>query len=411
MRIELVSTDEGEFQPLGVAGPATYLRKHGIHVDTIDLSKTPRDLGTADLTAFSVPIFAAIDSTVKQARKLRRGGYDGPLLFYNQYATVQPETFLLDEHCYVIMGEYEEVLCDVAAAWHRSGSLDSIAHLRSRGSPVSSKALKRERFLAPDRSSLPELKHYARTVSGALIGNVETMRGCAHACTYCSVYAAYNRRVVKIEEGVIQQDIDQVVAMGAAHITFVDADFFSTGKRGIGVIETMKARHSQLSFDITCRLDDILRYRESIPKLRDWGCTEVTTAVEFPSDRVLTAVSKRMTLQQTYDGIRFCHSIGLKLKPTFITYSPWVNKKDIESMERFIDELGLGDQIDSLQRETRLLLYKGSPLLNTAALTGVDLIERDTYFDWRHPDAAMDEAYQNVATPAAAGRKRCCIKG
>jgi radical SAM superfamily enzyme YgiQ (UPF0313 family) len=201
------------------------------------------------------------------------------------------------------------------------------------------------------------------------------------------------------------------VAMGAAHITFVDADFYSTGERGHRIIESMKRRHPEVTFDITARLDDLLRYRHLVRELKGLGCTEVTTAVEFPTDRVLTSVTKRITLEQTRQAISYCREVGLSVKPTFITFNPWVNRRDFALLDAFIEDMGLVGAVDTLQRETRLLLYKGSPLLKDASQLGLELVEHDTYFEWKHSDPEMDELYRSVLTPGSDARKRCCIKG
>ncbi|MCP4256887.1 MAG: radical SAM protein [Planctomycetes bacterium] len=411
IRVNLVSTNEGEFQPLGIASPAAYLRRKNYLVNTIDLSKETIGILDADVLAFSVPIFGSIDSSVQEASRARKEGFEGPIIFYNQYATVQPETFLLDSRCHVILGEFEEVLCDVVDRVTANRPIEGAPHVWSGQEVQPAKCFRRNEFFTPDRSTLPPLSAYARTNEGVIIGNVETMRGCAHDCTYCSVYAAYEKRVVKINEDAILQDIQNVVRMGARHITFIDADFFSTGKRGLALIEKMKERFSSLSFDITCRLDDMLRYKTILERFKQLGCVEITTAVEFPKEEVLVAVVKKITMQQTYDAIRLCQEIGIRLKPTFITYTPWITKEDLAHFEAFIQEMNIADQVDTLQRQTRLLLYKGAPLLKTGVLDNIPLVEHSTYYEWIHHDEEVDTAYLSSLTPGTTGIKRCCIKG
>ena len=412
MEIMLISMDEGEFQPLGIAGPAAYLRKNGFSVRAFDLRKNSTfefDI-YADIVAFSVPIFGAIESSVEKAKEIRKAGFQGPFVFYNQYATVQPETFLLDDNCFVIFGEFEEELVQICKLMQQSKPIAQAEHVWSMGKKRPAKALKRATFIAPDRSDLPSLSTYAR-FDGAIVGNVETMRGCAHPCTYCSVFGAYERHVVKIPEEIVLEDIAYTVNAGATHITFVDADFFSTGKRGLAIVESMVERYPGISFDITARLDDIIRYKTIVERFKEVGCKEVTSAFEFPDENVLEIMNKGIVLDQMVQAVRLLQGIGIRLKPTFITYTPWIDSVNMGKLDAFAKEIGIADFIDPLQKQTRLLLYKGSPLLATDHIKPIRLMDRGVYYDWVHPDPRVDDDYNALEFEDSAARKRCCIKG
>ncbi len=411
MNIALISMDEGGYQPLGIAGPIAYLRKAGFNVKALDFSKSEPSIGNKiDLVAFSVPIFGSVDLSLCKAKELRQQGYAGPLVFYNQYATAQPESFLLDEQCYVILGEYEEELTTIANSLKHKKRITNVENTWWQGRPKPGKALKRSHFLVPDRSDLPSLTEYARW-DGSVVGNVETMRGCAHPCSYCSVFAAYERRVIKIPEEIILQDISNLVAMSATHITFIDADFFSTGKRGCGIVKKMHQQFPDLRFDITARLDDIIRYRPLVEEMKRQGCVEITSAFEFPDENVLNILNKGIFLDQMKKAVNILKDIGIRLKPTFITYTPWIDCQQMEKLDQFTNELGISDLIDPLQKQTRLLLYKGSPLLETVHAHSLRLVDRGSFYDWVHPDPKVDEAYNNLEFENSDARKRCCIKG
>ncbi len=409
MKTQLISTDEVGFQPLGLATVIPFFKEHS-DLDVIDYwySQTaPNPM--SDFIAFSVPTFGAIETSVKLSKSLRKQGYSNPIVFYNQYATVQPDSFLLDEKCYIVNGEFETVLEEMFNTYKKGEKLDDLEFVYSLTNRNPSKNLKRKKFNIPDRSMLPALSNYAYK-DGKLVGNIETMRGCAHGCTYCSVFAAYEKRVIKIPEDIVLGDIDQVVNMGATHITFIDADFFSTGKRGVRIIEQMHAKHPHLTFDITLRLDDVVRYREFFPELKSYGCTEVTSAFEFPSDHVLKEFDKRITIKDMNEGLRLLRNTGLKIVPTFISYNPWSNTEDMINFGNYLEENNLMEDIDDMQLKTRLLLYKGSPLLQNETIKKLKLVDKGYYFDWEHPDSVVDEMHKNTVGGTEIGM-RCCIKG
>jgi hypothetical protein len=67
--------------------------------------------------------------------------------------------------------------------------------------------------------------------------------------------------------------------------------------------------------------------------------------------------------------------------------------------------------IDPIQYETRLYLYKGSPLLSQPSIQRLTLTEHEFYYDWKHPDPEMDELFQEIVTVPEEGIfKRCCLK-
>jgi hopanoid C-3 methylase len=117
-------------------------------------------------------------------------------------------------------------------------------------------------------------------------------------------------------------------------------------------------------------------------------------------------------MEETKTAINLLAEVKIKLKPTFINFSPFISKDDLKLFDEFVSEMNLGDNIDPLQKETRLLLYKGSPLLDNELIKTLDLVEHETYFDWVHPDPDVDAEYEAIATPYSDGRrKKCCIKG
>lgn len=409
MKILLISIDEVGFQPLGLACAKPYLTPFA-DVELVDASTSIEfDHHSYDLIGFSVPTFGAIEKSVEIMKKFRQEGYTNPLISYNQYATVQPSSFTIDNNCFVVMGEYETVLEEIVKAHLESKSFHTIDFVYSQENTTPSKNLKRSKFLTPDRNSLPNLANYAYK-NGKLVGNIETMRGCAHGCTYCSVFAAYQKRVIKIPENIVLEDIDNVVNMGATHITFIDADFFSTGKRGIRLIEKMHAKYPHLTFDITLRLDDVVRYREFFPDLKSYGCIEVTSAFEFPSDTVLKEFEKRITLQDMDEGLAILRKTKIPIVPTFISYNPWANSEDMIEFGKYLNATELMDDIDEMQLKTRLLLYKGSPLLENKTVQELDLIDKGYHYEWKHTDTEVDQMYESEVKDADISM-RCCIKG
>ncbi|NKC14757.1 MAG: radical SAM protein [Gammaproteobacteria bacterium] len=417
MEALLVSPYEVDFQPLGISGASAHIKAYDsiLDVTAIDATRQAIDYGECervDVLFISIPVFGSIAEGVNIARRMRGQGFKGPAVFYNQYATVHPQNYFLDDESYVVLGEFEETLCAVVQALADDRDIASVAGVWDGKAARPPNTFKRSKFVAPDRSSLPPLSNYCKTKDGLIIGNVETARGCAHKCGYCSVFAAYLQRVVKIPVDVVMEDIEQCVRLGAQHITFVDADWFSTGNHGTAILQELHERFPSLPFDITARVDNLVRRKDIIPKLKALGCVEITTALEFPKSSVLESLTKQVSVEQSELAIKLLRENDIAIKPTFINFSPYIVREDFDLFDEFISANALDEYLDPMQRETRLLLYKGSPLLKTDFIQSIELIEHEYHYDWVHPDPRVDEYYNAIATPNSSGeRKRCCIKG
>lgn len=164
-----------------------------------------------------------------------------------------------------------------------------------------------------------------------------------------------------------------------------------------------------MTFELTTRFDHILEFEAEINQMTALGLRVITSALGFPSEKVLQVFDKGIDVPGIKKAIGAAKAAGLELRPTFITFTPWVSLAEIQSLKDFLDETGIADWVDHTARQTRLLLFKGSPLLGSPWLEGVELI--DLYYDWVHPDPAVDELWAERRREAVeAGATRCCVR-
>jgi hopanoid C-3 methylase len=438
-RILLAAAYEGGAQPISIGTVARHLMQDGIVPTCIDLflDGLPCEdvVANADLLAISVPLFQSVAPGIELATIARKINPRGRIAMFGQHANIQAER-LLPAYCdYVIRGDPEPGLVALARSspsdglgsgrgptpsTQRTGSMQVSAPLGvCRPGQSAAPHIQRSGLLPPARDLLPDLCRYRYPELETLWGdgplprvaNVETARGCHHACSYCSVFAATGRKVSLIPPAVVMEDIRQVVASGAGHIWFTDAEFFNSKDHAVGIVRSMKREFPHLTFDITTRADHILESREHIAEFRDLGCRFVTTALEYPSQRVLDAVYKELTVDQVERTIDFCQQIGLILNPTFIMFNPWVDYDELARFGEWIDRVGLAGSVSPLQYETRLYLYKGSPLLQHPDIQKLEKTEREFHYEWKHPDPRVDRLFaETVKPPETKIFKRCCIK-
>jgi radical SAM superfamily enzyme YgiQ (UPF0313 family) len=412
LRVVLISTYELGHQPFGLASPAAWLRSAGHRVTAMDLSRGHLDqesVCAAELICFYVPMHTATRMAIEALGAVKALNPAAHLCFYGLYAPVN-EGYLRQLGAETILGgEFEPGLLHLA---HRLLPQESDVVSLPGGLEVAQAepviSLAKQSFLVPDRRGLPALADYASVAIGderRVSGYTEASRGCKHMCRHCPVVPVYGGRFRIVAPDVVLADIDQQVRSGARHITFGDPDFFNGPTHAIRVLEGLHAAHPQLSYDVTIKVEHLLRHAALLPDLRRTGCLFVTSAVESIDDRVLTLLDKHHTGQDFIDVVRQFDAVGLTLNPTFVTFHPWLTVRGYRELLALIDELELVDHVASVQLAIRLLIPAGSRLLELDEIAGlVDGFEPEGLsYTWSHPDGRVDALFEEVMDVVESG--------
>jgi hypothetical protein len=170
-------------------------------------------------------------------------------------------------------------------------------------------------------------------------------------------------------------------------------------------VEGLHAAHPGLTYDVTIKVEHLLRQAALLPRLRDTGCLFVTTAVESIDDRVLKLLDKGHTRQDLIEVVHLFQAVGLTLNPTFVTFHPWLTVRGYRELLSLIDELDLVEHVASVQLAIRLLIPAGSRLLELEEIASlVDGFEDERLsYIWRHPDPRVDEMFEEVMAVVEAG--------
>jgi radical SAM superfamily enzyme YgiQ (UPF0313 family) len=385
LRVVLLSTYDLGRQPFGLASPAAWLRAEGHGVTTADLSREPLPLEairTADWIAFHLPMHTATRMAIPQIETARELNPRAQICCYGLYAPFNDEMLRTLGVTHVIGGEFEAALADLI-----SGRAASTL-------PV---ILDRLPFRTPDRAGLPSLGEYARLVDGdqqKIVGYTEASRGCKHLCRHCPIVPVYEGRFRIVQRDVVLADIRQQVAAGAQHVTFGDPDFLNGPGHALAIIEAFYAEFPAVTYDVTIKIEHLLKHREVLPELARTGCLFITSAVESLDDGVLERLAKGHTRSDFIAALELTRAHGLLLSPTFVAFTPWTTREAYLDLLRTIRDLDLIGNVAPIQLAIRLLIPSGSKLLELPDVKKDMNIEA---FDpaalswrWRHPDPEMD---------------------
>jgi len=406
MQALLVSIYEMGRQPFGLASPAAWLRRAGVDVRLVDVAReklTDEAIQAADLVGFHLPMHTATRLSPPVIGRVRRLNPGARICAYGLYAPLNAGWLHSIGVNDVLGGEFEEELTAIAreVAGGRSAGIQACptADLKIRAA-----AVPRLRFVAPDRSGLPPLEQYATLQLGdgrrQVAGYTEASRGCRHLCRHCPVVPIYNGQFRVVQRDVVLADIAAQAASGAQHITFGDPDFFNGPTHALRIVEALHAAHPALTYDVTIKVEHLLRHRDRLPRLRDTGCLFVTSAVESLDDSVLAVLDKGHTRRDFLDAVALCRQAGVALVPTFIAFHPWVTLESYCDLLDTIAELDLIDHVAPIQLAIRLLIPEGSRLLEVEEVRRLvgSLDAATLTYRWLHPDRRVDRLHHDITS-------------
>jgi radical SAM superfamily enzyme YgiQ (UPF0313 family) len=419
--ILLVACYELGHQPLAVAWPAAFLEREGYAPAVMDVSVEPFDaerVRRAKLVAISVPMHTALRLGVAVAERVRTVNAACHIAFYGLYATLNADHLLAGVADSVMSGEIELALVALAhrlgSSQHRQGDGEGspasvVSKPRASGFPLP--VLQKLSFPVPSRTKLPSLKKYAhleRDGGLEVVGYVEASRGCKHMCRHCPIPPVYGGRFFVVPTGVLLTDIRQQVDAGATHVTFGDPDFLNGPGHALAVARALHDEFPSLTFDVTAKIEHLLRHRDRLPELARLGCAFVVSAAESLSDTVLAHLDKGHTRTDIETTVRLVTAAGMALRPTWVPFTPWTTLEDYRELLDFVESHELIDAIDPVQYSIRLLVPPGSLLLESPALRPFlgDLVKDQFYFRWTHPDSRMEALHHEVSSAVAGAADR-----
>ncbi len=397
MNVVLLSTYELGRQPFGLASPAAWLRRAGAQVTCADLGRQllPADaVRAAELIAFYIPMHTATRLAVQALRVIRQFNPGAHLCFYGLYAPMNEQYLRSLGAQSILGGEFEAGLVNLVDRLHKRNG--------AAAQPEPLISLDRLAFIPPDRSGLPPLSRYASVqLAGGgskTTGYTEASRGCKHHCRHCPIVPVYNGVFRIVPREVVLADIRQQVAAGAEHITFGDPDFFNGPGHALEIVRALHREFPGLTYDVTIKIEHLLKHSDRLPTLRDTGCLFVVSAVESLDDTVLARLDKGHTRADFLEVVRRCRAAGLALAPTFVPFNPWASLDGYLELLNALAELELIESAAPIQLAIRLLIPSGSKLLElseVATMVG-EFDPAALVYPWTHTDPRLDALQRQV---------------
>jgi radical SAM superfamily enzyme YgiQ (UPF0313 family) len=341
--------------PLRAAYATSVLRAGGHEVELIDTaapaaSRTP----LAERIARRRPDLLVLDARIETVRQIAPlagavRDHTGAIIAAGPPAEAHAAEILGEEAVAgVLGGEYEGWIGAVAEAlaaggpprapgWTERGLLGT--HTATPAAPVA------------DVDALPPPPHADLLAGGYKVAYpvqrrdrlrcayVLSTRGCPHACTFCSPVEMRSRflpyRVRNVEA--VADELAQVAALGANVVYFNDDNFLRERDRVAALCEAILRRRLDLTWLADARVDDV--DPALLPLMRRAGCSTLCMGVESGSQRVLDALRKGITVEQTRAAAAAIRKAGVWMVAYVIFGSPGETEAERHATWRLLDEI------------------------------------------------------------------------
>jgi radical SAM superfamily enzyme YgiQ (UPF0313 family) len=275
---------------------------------------------------------ATIARDLKLAAEIKRRLPGTLVMLGGPHSTVYPAQVLAENPAadFVLLGEYEETLAELAAALRAGKPPSAVKGLacREAGAPV----VTARRPPIDPLDKLPEPAYDIFPASWKSDPAVywdgffqhrpaiqmHASRGCPYRCDFCLwnqvMYSGGKYRVfspARIVDG-MQAARDRY---GAREIYFDDDDFTIIPGQVEAVSEEIKKRRLGIAW--SCMGDAINLTPGLVRKMADSGCVGIKFGVETGSPRLLKSLGKPVDLAKVRDVVRWCAGSGIKTHATF----------------------------------------------------------------------------------------------
>ena len=401
--VVLISCYELGHQPLAVASPLAFLREAGFQPWAMDIAAedfSEEKIANAKFVGISVPMHTALRLGVEVAAKVRETNPECHICFYGLYGLLNKDYLLENGGDSAIGGEFELPLVKLVQGLSQASDVTQVPGAATRES-ASGPYLEKIPLLKPEREGLPALQAYAHLVRDGthyLAGAVEASRGCKHLCLHCPIPPVYDGRFFIVPQEKVLEDIAELAAQGASHITFADPDFLNGPSHALRIVRAMHEKFPALSFDFTAKVEHLIKHEELLPEFAEFGCAFFVTAVESLSDLVLRHLVKGHNRKDVFRAVKAAREAGVSIRPSLVAFTPWTSAQDYFDLLDFIEEYALIDEVDTIQMAIRLLAPPGSHLLRSSHMERyiTELDAENFIYRWEHPDVRMDKLHEEA---------------
>ncbi|MFH1778051.1 MAG: radical SAM protein [Candidatus Omnitrophota bacterium] len=388
--------------PFYLAYAAALLKKHGFEVVLIDA--IAMQVGYKEFLQKVESIFpdlmVAEISTVSLEHDLdflKQIGKDIPLALCGPDVNIRNPEFIKSYHFvkYVLIGEYENILLELAQCLSQNKDLSSIKGLIYRNGSNSIRLNTGTQIINdlddlpwPLRENMSMLKY--RDLPGGLPEPSVQMwasRGCPFQCKFCLwpqvMYFNNHYRSRSIHD--VVDEMEYLVKKKGFKSIYFDDDTWNVGKnRVLQFCRELKTRNLNTPWAVMARPD--LMDEEILDNLKDAGLYSLKYGVESATQELLDSANKAMDLKKAHKMVRYTKKIGIKMHLTFTFGLDGETKETIQKTIKYAIELDPHSVQFSIATP-----FPGTRFYHEAKTKGQIMTHKLTYYDGNYSSVIKTE--------------------
>ncbi len=294
-----------------------------------------------------------------------------------------------------IQGEGEKAFPMLLDRVERGAGLSDVPGLYLPG-----RGLQGERTFARDldRFPLPDgrLLGSAETGNPDMLIPVQTRRGCAMDCSYCSTATIEGRGLRKRSPASVVDWIARRRRDGFKRFMFVDNTFNIPAAFARELCRTLAKERLDISW--ACILYPGVGDTDLVRDMAEAGCTEASLGFESGSDRMLAGMNKRFDKETVREFAKMIDDEGINQIGFQLLGGPGETRESVEESFEFVDSLPLG----VVKISIGIRIYPHTALARTAVEEGVispedDLLQPRFYIQKGLEDWLRETAHRWMA--------------
>ncbi|MFW6117462.1 MAG: B12-binding domain-containing radical SAM protein [Thermoproteota archaeon] len=169
-----------------------------------------------------------------------------------------------------------------------------------------------------------------------------TSRGCTYWCEFCTTVRMHGRKYrTRSTENVVDELEYLNDTYGADLFTFCDDVFTVDQTRTEDLCEEILDRDLNIEWNCGTRVD--MLSKELLQKMKEAGCISVWFGVESGSQKVLDAMKKGISTQQTELVLGWVRELGMKPVPNVVLGFPGETKETAWKTIKFVEKINPDD--------------------------------------------------------------------
>ncbi|MCG6981159.1 MAG: B12-binding domain-containing radical SAM protein [Deltaproteobacteria bacterium] len=369
--------------PLGLAYMAALLAKKNYDVKIVDLNVGQKDQAIPhnnwDLVGITLDT-SRYYKGMEYARMLKSKGTR--VVVGGPHASFMADEILESGSAdYVVRGEGEHTMLELAETLNQGGNLEQIQGLSFRNDDQIIHNDKRaysddlDTLPSPARDLLDMDKYRTSKLGTRSITSILTSRGCPYQCSFCasSKLAGTFWRARSVQS--IVEEIQFVKdTYGYRAFAFVDDNFTLNPQRVIDLCEEICKRGWDVHWWCFSRVDTIVKNPEMVSLMYEAGCRSTYIGVESSNQETLDSYNKKISADISRKAISVLKENKIEMTASFIIGGLNEDKKMVKDTLRYAKSLN-----PNTVSFTILTPYPGTDLFEQVK-------DRIITFDWRKYD-------------------------